>query len=373
MPDEEREQRRQRLAGELRQLRNKVEKLRGEVTFSDVIEDVTGAESSAPGVSEELGRLRARGYAFRGDLEQQLQEFRDEIGPVLRQIRQRIDRESDRLRDEARALSRAAGKISGNPLRNEGRIESLSAQVRGFDREVDEVKDGLEALSKPVLTKLHAVRDKVKDLHWTLDQFDAASFKMRPEERPVAVASATWEDAPGGEAPAGLLLLTDHRVYFEQKEERVTKRKFIFFAAETESLHKLLIDEPLGHLQSSDDATRGWVMKDQLLSFAWDRAAKAPQKTTFKLSSGTAKDWDGVVELLRSGDLSAYESEDASTARSDVVGGAPPAAAQHTVRYPEACVACAAPLTAPVKGQTAIVCGYCGTNHPVEFIEAGAE
>jgi len=360
------EDRRQELASQLRRLQKKAEDLRGEVTFSEVIEEATDAEASLPAVGAELERLRARGYAFRGDLEDALGEVRDQLGDAVAELRDRAERASDRMRGEARTLSRQAAKLTPRKAR---RIEALDAELRGFKREVREVRERLEALTAPLRAKLAMVSGKTKDLHWTLDQFDGASFKLQPAERPVAVTQATWEDAPGGAQPAGLLMFTDHRVYFEQKEEKVTKRTFIFFAAETESLHKLMIDEPLGHLEDASDATRGWVMKDQLLAFSWAREAKAPEKTTFKLASGTASDWDGVVELLRAGDLKAYEADAASTATSDVVGGAPPTAARHEVRWPENCAACAAPLTAPVKGQTAIACGYCGTNHAVEFVE----
>lgn len=366
MSDEER----QRWARKLDQVRDNISDLRGKVTFSDVVNKVSGAEAELPTLTSGLERLRARGYAFRGDLEQKLAEARDNARPVLQEIRDEIRRVENHLRGEMRDLSNDAGRITGDPVRSRGRIESVESRYDGVKREFNQIENRLEALARPLLSGVGEVRQKLKDLHWTMDQFDEASFKLRPEERPVAIAKATWEDCTRVDKPKGLLMLTDHRIYFEQKEERVTKRKFIFFTAESETLHKQLLDEPIGYLRSSDDETRGWVMKDQLLVFQWDREAKAPEKTTFELESGTAKDWDEVVELLRSGDLSTFEAETASSNASEVVGGAPPAGAAHQVKWPDKCTACGAALNAPVKGQTSIDCDYCGTSHAVEFVTA---
>ena len=368
MSEDPQEERRQELKRTLRKARKKIEDLRAEVTFSELIERAESCRAELPDVRAELVRLRSRGYAFRGDLEERLGEVDAELEPAIEQLRQRAEQATSRLQGEARQLTRAAGRITGNVLRNGRKIEALEVSARSFAREVSSVADTLTAIMSPLYQTVETVQSKTKDLHWTLDQFDEASFQMHPEERPVAAAQACWEDAPGGDKPKGLILFTDHRLYFEQKEERVTKRKFVFFTAETESLHTLLLNEPIGHLEDSTDATRGWVMKEQLLTFAWVSAAKAPAKTTFELSSGTAKDWDDLVELLRSADLEAYSAESASERPSGIVGGAPPSGAAHLVRWPEHCSACAAPLTAPVKGQTAIACTYCGTNHAVEFI-----
>lgn len=364
-----REARRQKLARTLDNLRDDIADLKGEITFSELVEDVSEATASLPDLTEELKRLRSRGYAFRGDLEETLAEARSSADTVMTALRREIDQVDNRLQREVSRLSRDAAEITGNPLHNADSIESLESTVRGVKSEVSATSDRLEAHSTPLLKSISDVKAKVKDLHWTLDQFDSATFKMAPEERPIAAAEATWEDAPDADKPAGMLMFTDHRVRFEQKEERVTKRKFFVFAAEKESLQELMLDEPVGHLLDSVDSTRGWVMKDQLLTFSWSKKATAPATTTFEITSGSAADWDGVVELIRSGDLERYQAEAAATSQPQrIAGGAPAGAAAHKVVWPEKCAGCDAPLEAPVKGQTALICPYCGTNHPVQYL-----
>ena len=358
------------LEQDLRSARRKLEKLQGEIHFSSLIDKATDARSDLPEVKSELQRLRSRGYAFRGDLETSLQDMESKIDDVIDELRRSASRRSSSLQDQVDDVRRTASSINGVSGKHAGRIESLESEVRSLTNSVKNAKDNLESISEPILKQYKEVKGKVKDLHWTVDQFESATFQMTPEERPVAVALVTWQDAPGGDEPEGMLLLTDHRMYFEQKEERVTKRKFMFFKAESENLHKLLLNEPIGHLQSSEDSTKGWVMKEQILTFSWSSAADAPSETTFKVNSGTAKDWDEVIELLRTGDLSTYEASTASNTAGDVVGSAPPVASGHQVRWPENCQSCQAPLTPPVKGQTAIVCEFCGTSHAVEFVTA---
>ena len=368
--DDPREQKRRRLERSLDSLRDDIADLQGEITFSDLVSDLSQATAALPDLTADLQRLRSRGYAFRGDLEAAVDKAREEAEPVMEALRREINQVDDRLQREVKSLTRDASKIRGKILKNEQKISTLESKLRGVKSEISGVEDRLKAHSGPLLKSIGQTTAKVKDLHWTLDQFDSATFKMAPEERPVAVAAATWDNAPGGAQPAGMLMFTDHRVRFEQNEERVTKRKFLVFTAEKEHLHTLLLDEPVGHLEESQDATRGWVMKDQLLTVTGAKSAKAPTSTTFEISSGSASDWDGIVELIRSGDLSSHESEAAAVSRApDIAGGAPAAAAAHRVKWPEQCAGCDAPLTAPVKGQTALVCEYCGTNHAVEYLQ----
>ncbi|MFT5682211.1 MAG: polyhydroxyalkanoate synthesis regulator phasin [Myxococcota bacterium] len=363
------DQRRRKLERTLDGLRDDIADLSGEATFSELVKAVSDATATLPAHTEDLKRLRSRGYAFRGDLEVTLEEAHKTCEPVMAALRREIDQVDNRLQREVSSLSRDAARITGNVLQNSDSIESLESKVRGVKSEVSATSDRLKAHSDPLLKSINELKGKVKDLHWTLDQFDSATFNMAPEERPIAAAQAIWEDAPDADKPAGMLMFTDHRVRFEQKEERVTKRKFFVFAAEKESLQALMLDEPVGHLLDSVDSTRGWVMKDQLLTFSWSPKAKTPSTTTFEITSGSAADWDGVVELIRVGDLASYESEAAATSRApDLAGGAPAAGAAHKVSWPDKCTTCDAPLEAPVKGQTALPCPYCGTNHAVQYL-----
>lgn len=328
------------------------------LSFADVLSTVERARAQLEETEAELTRLRARGYAWRGDLEGQLAGARaaeaDAVSATQATIR---DRAHD-LRPRVDALAREAREIArrGNVLAQALAIETLDTERDGVERAVRAAEQQARAHLEPFTGPIAPVAAKVKDLHWTLDSFESASFKLAPSESVLAAAEAVWDDPPDSVKKAGLLLLTDHRLRFEQREEIVTRKTFFFFAAEKEQVQKLWIDEPIGHLASSDDHTRGWVLKDQLLTFSWSGEARCPKTTTLELSSGTAKEWDDVVEAIRAGDLDRhrYRGEVAAAATLSV-----------PVSWPERCVSCGGALNPPVKGQTVIVCGYCGHNHPV--------
>lgn len=330
----------------------------GRLSFSSSLDSLNDAVKDLQEAEESARRLRARGYQWRGDVEEKLAQAKSIQESTVRQVQSEtqeagrsLRRRIDQLADQARAIA-----SRGDVLRQKSAIEALDGERDGLDNALDAAENRIKALYEPFATPVREAQSALKDLHWTLDQFDAASFKLLPDESIVACAQVTWEDPPDGEKKKGVLLFSDHRVRFEHRDEIVTKKSFFFFAAEKEKVQKVLIDEPIGHLAASDDATRGWVMKDQLLTFTWAREAKGPKKTTFELESGTAKDWDQTVETLRSGDIGRHRYQ-GLTQKTDAVG--------MPVSWPEKCIACGASLTPPVKGQTTIACGYCGQAHDV--------
>jgi len=350
------EQHRQRLESTLSAARRDLAKARNEAHFADAIEQVSRRKAALPEHRAGLERLRSRGYAWRPELEVDLVTAEGEVDALLAALRE-DSRDAERaLRSRFERAERSSDRIRGDVLDDEAEIEEMKAAVDDLEAAVDEAEKRLKAQAKPYSDRVDGVAKRIKELHWTMDQFDAATFDMRPEENPVAAAEAIWEDLPGdSDGCPGLLLFTDLRVRFEQREEVVTKKKFFFFTAEKEDVQAIQLDEPVGNLMASDDSTRGMVFKDQLLTFRWSDKAQAPSSTTFKLTSGSAKDWDDVVEMLISGDINRFR----------VDGDSAPSNAGAPLDWPRNCLGCGSAMPAPVKGQTVLPCPYCGTEHQV--------
>ncbi|MFT5457572.1 MAG: hypothetical protein ACI9K2_004069 [Myxococcota bacterium] len=322
--------------------------------FTRLTDSVRDRRSRIDALTSDLARVRSRGFVFKAGLEAQLAEARslapDAVDQVLAESRQVGDRLSprvDALVERGRQLA-MDGDLTGDTTR----IDLLEDEHKDLQSAVRDAERRLQALTDPVVKAVDAVVRSVKEATEVLDAFEAATFQLQPGEQPVAAVGASWEDAPGG-AKKGRLFLTAQRVRFEQDEEIVTKKTMFFFAAEKKRVQKLWIDEPVGHLASSDDTTRGWVFKDQVLAFAWDKAAKARGTTTFEVERGSAKEWDTLVESIRDGSIAA----DAASTR---VEEAP------LLRFPEKCSACAGSLPPAVKGQVTLTCPYCTTvNSPL--------
>lgn len=350
------EEQREALEHTLSKARRELGRLRGKANFSDALEQITRRQAALGEHRASLEKLRGRGYVWRPELEEALSTAAGEVDGLLGTLREEARHAEQMLRERFERADRMAARIRGDVLDQEGEIRALEDMVEGTEDAVEEYESKLKALARPFQDRVDGLARKLKDLHWTCDQFDDASFDLRPEENVLAAAEALWEDAPGDDdGVPGRLMFTDLRVRFEQKEEVVTKKKFFFFAAEKELQQGLFINEPVGHLLASDDSTRGMVFKDQLLTLRWHDKAQAPSTTTFKLSSGSAKDWDEVVEMLMSGEITRFR----------VDGDAAAGAAGAPVDWPRSCRGCGSAMPAPVKGQTVLACPYCGTEHGV--------
>jgi hypothetical protein len=320
--------------------------------FSSLTDQLKSARAAVDELTGLLARARSRGYRYNKALEGRLAEAGRQGPEATAAVLQESRGLGDRLRPRIDALlARARALAADRDLTQDGpAVDLLEDELRDLDDELDAAERRLGALAGPVVDTIKDARAALTKIHALLDKFEAASFKLQAGENPIAAVGASWEDAQGG-AKKGVLFLTDDRVRFEHDEEVVTKKTLFFFAAETKRVQQLLIDEPIGHLASSDDATRGWVFKDQLLAFAWTQSAKGPKKTTFELESGTAKEWDTLVESIKDGSIAA-----------DAVEGSAPAAPV-VLRFPEKCTGCGANLPAPTRGNKTLSCPYCGTVH----------
>jgi hypothetical protein len=251
-----------------------------------------------------------------------------------------------------RDVRRAA---SGDVLRNEGLINSVAAQARGLDEAIGAAKGRVLAGAAQFIGAVDALATRMTRIHWTLDQFEGASFKMQPEENPLFAVKATWENHPNGKA-AGLLMLTAHRVRFEFQEEVVLERSFVFFASKTEVRRKLLLDALVGHLVASEASERGLLIKDQVLSLRFHPQSGAAAQVSLELDDDRAAEVDTVIEQIRSGDLERGRFQGPMPTGSRV--GVP-------VKWPEKCETCGAGMQPPVKGQTYLTCEYCNAQHDV--------
>lgn len=336
------------------EVERKLGALSGKLVFGDEISRLTGRQGRLDELAAALERVRTRGHRYSSELEPQLVAARAAAPQALADARAESENAAARLRPrvdeaarEARALAREA-TLSPDTHR----LESLERETEALEKATREAGQRLDAVVRPFTQPFDGVERRVKELHRVLDAFDQRSFDMVPEESPVATVAVTWLDPPDGEKMEGLLLLSDHRLRFEQREERVTKRKLLIFAAEKEKIQKCWVDEPIGHLKASRDEAKGFLVKDQLLTLEWASPARAPRTTTFELESGRAKDLDTLVESVLSGEIARQRWT-----------GAVDQVEEARLEFPSRCDNCGAVLDPPVKGQTVLRCGYCGRSY----------
>jgi hypothetical protein len=339
---------------ELDRLQREANGFAARLAFTSPVEAVSDRERKLPGLATELKTQRARGYRYKGDLEARLADATARARTAATEVRSETERAASSFRARVDKLVHDAQRLGVvDAVAITPQLHALESEQKAIDQGLDAVESRIKTIAAPFTDAVDAVVAGVKAIDDIMDLFEQGKFKLEPGEDPFNCVAAAWEDAPGG-PKNGLLLMTNRRIRFEHKDKVVTKKGFLFFGGETKDVQELLIDEPVGHLASSDDSTRGWVMKDQLLTFSWNRPAKV-QKTTFKLASGYAKEWDDVVEALKAGTIETQR----------VAAGSAPAPADTTPErgWPSKCKECSGILPKPVKGQSRIACDYCGTQH----------
>lgn len=324
--------------------------LRKQLQFGSAHDVLRARRAKVDELRQRLQQVRARGFVYKAALETHLQEgaslapgAAEDLGREARAVADRLGGRVDRLADRARPL------VSDRDLRDrKNEIEVLESERRDLEGEVRDAERRLQAITDPVVRAVDAVDAGVREAEAVLDAFAEYAIALQPGEDPFAVVDASWEDAPGG-AQKGKLLFTDARVRFVQ-DEVVTKGGFLGFGGEKTTHRKVQIDEPIGNLAKSEDTTRGWVFKDQVLALGWANGSRY-RSTTFELGSGTAKDWDARIEALRDGSMN-----------TDRVAGSS-VRVEEVLRFVSKCDGCSAALPPPVKGQRTLVCPYCATTH----------
>lgn len=352
--------RRMTLAGELAYAQSIASGAAARLAFDDALGEINQRVNALPQLAEGVARARARGYAWGADLEQVGREAQSRAEAAVNAARSEATRAGSGLRNQAGALERDARRAaSGDVLRNEGLINSVAAQARGLDEAITAAKGRVLGGASQFIAAVDGLAARLKRIHWTLDQFEGASFKMQPEENPILASKATWEDHPQGKVD-GLLMLTAHRVRFEYQEEVVLERSFVFFASKTETRRKLLLDVLVGHVAGAEAGERGLLIKDQVLTLRFQPQANVRGAVTLELDEDKAAEVDNVIEQIRSGDLERGRYQGPMPTGSRV--GVP-------VKWPEKCENCGAGMQPPVKGQTYLTCDYCGARHDVTLGE----
>jgi hypothetical protein len=195
-----------------------------------------------------------------------------------------------------------------------------------------------------------------------LDALDSASFDLLPDEHGVAVCKAQW--VSDNQQPEGMLFLTDSRLIFEQREERVIKRKL--FSSEKELVQEKLWDTPVGaiaELQMDDKKSGLFGLKRQellTLSFV-ERTRELPSDATLHLKGGATNEaWLTLIRQVKSGQVAA-DLFGAPSPQELLAAQTEAEAAQPDAELPTRCPACNATLPPIYKGMKQVECQYCGT------------
>lgn len=315
------------------------------LSFASVLDEINQRHARMQQIEDELRRLRSRNFVYWPNLEQQLTQAKQLSERAMSDSRGEAQRAAQQLRAAIDQLARNASSLAARGGLSHHQVDNLAAERDRVEAQLSAVEQRIQGLVEPFTKLVDTVAAGVQGAHWTMDQFDQATFRPRAEEHPLAVAAALWEDCPHG-ACEGLLFITDLMFRFER----------------TQGHRALALERAMGHIGASDDSKRGWIIKDEVLTLSFHPSAGAPQRATFVMKSANAKSVDDFIERARSGQLVAWMVQRQQQASVPIADSA-----RTPVRWPNKCDHCGAAIAAPVRGQMEVVCAYCKRRYPVEF------
>jgi hypothetical protein len=326
--------------------------------LSAVFNQLSSVTGEVDDLDHEISELRARGYRFGRTMEERAAAVKS------RWPQQKAS--ANRLLQEQRSVLQTAAnetqRLLGQAERNTGLLDTVDSRLWALENQISEAQRNVQGTFSNTEQDINELQSEMREVRALLDALDSASFELLPDEHGVAVCKAQW--VSDNQEPEGMLFLTDSRLIFEQREERVIKRKL--FSSEKELIQEKLWDTPVGAIDElqKDDKKSGLLglRRQELLTLSFvERTRELPSDATLHLKGGATNEaWLTLIRQVKSGQIAA-----------DLFGAPPPQellaaqteaeAAEPEAELPTRCPSCNATLPPIYKGMKQVECQYCGT------------
>jgi len=344
---------RQKLARQQSTLEQNFASLHDDARLSSVRTSMEQTSAKLGGLPGRLQKLRARGFQFQSTLEQELERLARDWDQFKPQFAASAERETQRL---AVPMARVQEEVMGGrrymslPVSQvSARLDQSSAQLENLKKEISAASGTLQQMLTSASAGIVKAEKLISDAETMLDELDAASFRLLPNETPVAMAQAEWQRGKDDELK-GLLFITDHRLIFERKEDVVTGRRLLIFKDKTK-VREMMMETPIGAVEDVVVERVGGLFKKQVVKFVFT-APPAFYREMLMSLRGDPAEWKGVITRVITEDVE----------KDRVAGDAEAQPKESVVPTVIRCTGCGSTLTAPiVKGMKSIKCEYCGT------------
>lgn len=328
-----------------------------EFHYDDVLEDVqlesarssvASTEKSIHALDERLKKLRQRGYVFDSTLEDRISDVQQRWRQTAPRIQREITNQTRHLQNQVAKLKSRMAQLRRYSTPPMSQIKSLAADVDDVETEIESAQRAIDSLYEALSSEARALENQIYQVEWLFEQLDTAKFTLMESEAPVAACKAIWardgEEEQKGD-PAGILYLTDQRLFFERKEKVATK-KVLFIATEKKLVHELLLEAPIALIERAEAEDKGFAGKDDYIILHF--ASGAPHAQLAFHIWGSNKQWVSLIRRIQQDDLDRTVPVDAE--------------AEEKVRNaPSQCPSCGATLDQVIlRGQDTLTCEYCG-------------
>ncbi len=315
-------------------LQSEVNDLQDEMMLKGSRQELANLENDVRSLERKLAEVRARGYVIEKDLEADIAVLSTQWERVKTNTETTIGYQTNLLSEQMRSIQTNLAQLVGMSA-NLNAARPIYMQVKSATASAQAQADAAETT---VLAQYDEYADEIESLHahmewidWMLGALATASFRLLATESGVAAVEAVYF-AAGMEPENGVLFLTDQRLLWE---DRV-------------GAYELKVNVPLQEVldvhKEMDESE-----EQEFLVFSLGAQGPAPE-VRFQLAQFVADDWLTMVGRARSGGYTQDRAVSISEAELERIRNAP-----------QQCSNCGAAYTAPIlRGQTEIVCEYCG-------------
>jgi hypothetical protein len=322
--------------------------LQDDIALRWVNDDLGDIDTTLRDLPTSIQQVRSRGYVFKSYLEKKTGMLAQQWAEIRPRVTAAVDEQSRDLRYQSDLFQQRLPFL--RPNRSEVELAAAESAVSDLESRVRAAKGSIEGMYSALKENIGQTVTQMKDIVWTLDQVDGATFKLYPGEGVVSAVKAQWMTSEK-EGPKGILYLTDERVLFEQKEEIATK-KVLFIATEKQKVQELKWEAALGQVESAQASEKGGAFlgigKKELLEFDFGSSVRV-RSALLRLEADSDA-WQALIGRVKSGDIAGERTVPKDKAAVEAARAAP-----------TKCTTCGATITqAVVKGMTEIKCEYCG-------------
>ena len=335
------------------QLQMSISSLQTKIHMSDARDALEDFDTKINGLPQAVKNLRARKYAFEAVLESQAEEFRQRWATTQPSVVMFIDQQATQLEYAIRPIeakmSYLAGQM-GNPEYALGLVSELEREVENLDDKVSGAVTTASGMYDELVNQFREVDDHIKDVNFTFDQLDQASFKLTPAESAIMAIKATMTRGNKEESgdPQGFLYLTDQRLLFEQKQEVATK-KVLFITTERKLVQQLIMETAVAYVTDVKGVKQGLFKNEDYLYLTFTSGAPY-RNTQFHIYGQDCQVWAGLINRVRAKEFDKDRVIQVDQAEVEKVKNAP-----------SVCPACGGAINQVVlRGQDTITCEYCG-------------
>jgi hypothetical protein len=312
--------------------------LQGKVLLTQVNDDLGDIDTAVAALSGNLENIRTRGFVFKKDFESKGESLTAQWRDLRPRAQTAVQTQTRTLQSSASGVQATLnrGAMAGTAL------TSLESQVAAALQNLQGMYDAFD-------DQVNALQRQIDDVSWTLQQAEQASYGLLPTEAPVEAVPANWKKDGDDDGVNGVLMLTDQRLLFEQKEEVATK-KVLFIATEKQKLQSLAWEMPVSQIEKAEGTKRGLMGKDDFLILTCASGA-AFRTAEIHLKGETGEAWQAFINRVKSGDVAQERTVPVDRAALEAVANAP-----------TQCSNCGGVIKQTIlRGQTEITCEFCGT------------